>query len=88
MTMNFTRLLAVCLTAAAACAADAPADLSRKLPQLEKLEIFPPAVSLETKRWLLRRAVAERWLLIYEHDATTAWTRVRHDGKAYVTDPD
>ena len=47
-----------------------------------------PLVSLETKRWLLRRAAAERWLLIYEHDATTAWTRVRHDGKAYVTDPD
>ena len=47
-----------------------------------------PLVSLETKRWLLRRAAAERWLLIYEHDATTAWTRVRHDGKAYVTDAD
>jgi len=42
----------------------------------------------EFARLRLRRAEAERWLLIYEHDATTAWTRVRHDGKAYVTDAD
>lgn len=42
-----------------------------------------PLVSLETKRWLFARAERERWLLIFEHDATTAWGRVRHDGKAY-----
>lgn len=46
-----------------------------------------PLVSLETKRWLLRRAEAEQWLLIYEHDATTAWSRVRHDGKSYGAEP-
>ena len=33
-----------------AAAFAAPADLTPKLAQLEKLEIFPPAVSLESKR--------------------------------------
>jgi glyoxylase-like metal-dependent hydrolase (beta-lactamase superfamily II) len=42
-----------------------------------------PLVSLETKRRLLKRAAEERWLLIFEHDAATAWGRVVHDGKAY-----
>jgi hypothetical protein len=31
-------------------ATDAKADLARKLPTLEKLEVFPPAVTLETRR--------------------------------------
>jgi glyoxylase-like metal-dependent hydrolase (beta-lactamase superfamily II) len=43
-----------------------------------------PLVSLETKRWLLKRAAEERWLLIFEHDAANAWGRVVHDGKAYA----
>jgi glyoxylase-like metal-dependent hydrolase (beta-lactamase superfamily II) len=42
-----------------------------------------PLVTLETKRHLLARAAAERWLLVFEHDATNAWGHVRHDGKAY-----
>jgi glyoxylase-like metal-dependent hydrolase (beta-lactamase superfamily II) len=42
-----------------------------------------PLVTLESKRGLLRRAESEKWLLIFEHDATVAWGRVRHDGKAY-----
>lgn len=45
-----------------------------------------PLVTLESKRALLARAEAEGWLLIFEHDATTAWGRVRHDGKAYALD--
>ncbi|HVU62465.1 MAG TPA: MBL fold metallo-hydrolase [Phycisphaerales bacterium] len=42
-----------------------------------------PLVTLESKRTLLARASAERWLVIFEHDATNAWGRVVHDGKAY-----
>ena len=42
-----------------------------------------PLVSLETKRWLLKRAEAERWHVVFEHDATHSWGVVRHDGKAY-----
>jgi len=51
--MHPLRLFSACLAAACGlplAAADAPADLARKLPQIEKLEILPPAVSLETKR--------------------------------------
>ncbi|HTI62175.1 MAG TPA: MBL fold metallo-hydrolase [Gemmatimonadaceae bacterium] len=42
-----------------------------------------PLVTLETKRRILERAVEEDWLVVFEHDATTAWGKVRHDGKAY-----
>ena len=42
-----------------------------------------PLVTLESKRALFRRAEAEKWLMIFEHDATVAWGRVKHDGKAY-----
>ena len=42
-----------------------------------------PLVTLETKRTILARANAERWLLVFEHDASTAWGRTTHDGKAY-----
>ncbi len=42
-----------------------------------------PLVTLETKRNFLRRAVDERWLVIFEHDATVPWGRVVADGKTY-----
>lgn len=42
-----------------------------------------PLVTLETKRHILKRAVDEEWLLVFEHDATTAWSRIAHDGKSY-----
>ena len=42
-----------------------------------------PLVTLESKRSLLHRAVAEHWLAIFEHDAVHAWGRVGHDGKGY-----
>ncbi len=42
-----------------------------------------PLVTLESKRRLLARAAAERWLLIFEHDATHAWGHAVHDGKSY-----
>jgi len=42
-----------------------------------------PLVTLETKRRILRQAEDEGWLLVFEHDASVAWGRVEHDGKAY-----
>jgi glyoxylase-like metal-dependent hydrolase (beta-lactamase superfamily II) len=42
-----------------------------------------PLRTMESKRGLLKRAEAENWLLVFEHDATTAWGHVRHDGRAY-----
>lgn len=35
-----------------------------------------PLVTLESKRWIHARAQAEDWLLIFEHDATTAWGKL------------
>jgi glyoxylase-like metal-dependent hydrolase (beta-lactamase superfamily II) len=43
-----------------------------------------PLVTLETKRRILRRALDENWLLVFEHDATTPWGRAAFDGKAYT----
>ncbi len=42
-----------------------------------------PLVTLETKRVILKRAVEENWLVVFEHDWDTAWSRVEHDGKQY-----
>jgi len=46
-----------------------------------------PLVTLETKRSVLRRAVDEEWLVVFEHDAATPWARVVHDGKTYAAAP-
>jgi glyoxylase-like metal-dependent hydrolase (beta-lactamase superfamily II) len=43
-----------------------------------------PLVTLESKRHLLMRAVAEGWLMVFEHDASVTWSRIRHDGKAFA----
>jgi glyoxylase-like metal-dependent hydrolase (beta-lactamase superfamily II) len=42
-----------------------------------------PLVTLETKRRILKQALDEKWLLIFEHDAEIPWGRVENDGKAY-----
>lgn len=42
-----------------------------------------PLVTLETKRRVLRRALDERWILVFEHDALVPWGRITHDGKTY-----
>ena len=47
-----------------------------------------PLVTLETKRRILRRAVDEDWLVVFEHDAETPWGRIGHDGKAYGLKPE
>jgi glyoxylase-like metal-dependent hydrolase (beta-lactamase superfamily II) len=46
-----------------------------------------PLVTLESKRWLLARAHAEGWTVVFEHDAAVAWGRVAHDGRAYTLAP-
>jgi hypothetical protein len=38
---------------------------------------------LESKRSLLGRAMAEDWLLLFEHDAHAGFGRAAHDGKGY-----
>ena len=42
-----------------------------------------PLVTLETKRRILKRAVEEDWLVVFEHDADVMSGRVVHDGKGY-----
>ncbi|MDQ3698502.1 MAG: MBL fold metallo-hydrolase [Gemmatimonadota bacterium] len=43
-----------------------------------------PLVTLETKRRILARAADEEWQVVFEHDATTAWGRIKHDGRSYA----
>jgi glyoxylase-like metal-dependent hydrolase (beta-lactamase superfamily II) len=48
-----------------------------------------PLVTLETKRTLLAEARDEGWLLIFEHDPTTAWGRLsREDERPVLVDAD
>ena len=42
-----------------------------------------PLVTLETKRRILARALAEEWLLFFGHDPTVSWAKLGHDGKNY-----
>jgi glyoxylase-like metal-dependent hydrolase (beta-lactamase superfamily II) len=46
-----------------------------------------PLVTLETKRRVLKQAIDENWLVIFEHDASVAWGRVEHDGRTYRLKP-
>ena len=43
-----------------------------------------PLVTLETKRRILPQAVAEDWLVVFEHDPATAWSRIANDGKVFA----
>jgi glyoxylase-like metal-dependent hydrolase (beta-lactamase superfamily II) len=43
-----------------------------------------PLVTLETKRRILPQAVAEDWLVVFEHDAHNAWVRLANDGKTFA----
>jgi glyoxylase-like metal-dependent hydrolase (beta-lactamase superfamily II) len=60
----------------------APTAAHLPLPWIMGYDV-EPLVTLETKRRILKRAVDEDWLVNFEHDATTAWGKVRNDGKAY-----
>jgi glyoxylase-like metal-dependent hydrolase (beta-lactamase superfamily II) len=42
-----------------------------------------PLRTMESKRSILKRAVEEEWLLIFEHDASVMSGRVAVDGKGY-----
>jgi len=64
-----------------------PADLSPTsshlpLPWIMGYDV-EPLRTLETKRWVLKRAVEEDWLVIFEHDAYVASGRVAVDGRGY-----
>lgn len=60
-----------------------PTTAHLQLPWIMGYDV-EPLVTLESKRTLLRQAAASEWLLIFEHDASVAWGRVLHDGKAYA----
>jgi len=64
----------------------APTAAHLPLPWIMGYDV-EPLVTLETKRVILARALAEEWLVVFEHDATTAWGRVTNDGKAYGLAP-
>jgi glyoxylase-like metal-dependent hydrolase (beta-lactamase superfamily II) len=47
-----------------------------------------PLVTLETKRWVLRRAAEENWLVVFEHDANVPWGRIVSDVKGLSFQPE
>ena len=64
-----------------------PADLTPTsahlpLPWIMGYDV-EPLRTLETKRHILRRAVEEEWLVVFEHDAEVMSGRVVVDGKGY-----
>jgi glyoxylase-like metal-dependent hydrolase (beta-lactamase superfamily II) len=60
----------------------APTHAHLPLPWIMGYDV-EPLVTLETKRRILKQALDEDWLLLFEHDATVGWGRVEHDGKTY-----
>jgi glyoxylase-like metal-dependent hydrolase (beta-lactamase superfamily II) len=47
-----------------------------------------PLVTLETKRWVLKRAAEENWLVVFEHDASVPWGRIVSDVKGLSFKPE
>lgn len=64
----------------------APTTSHLPLPWIMGYDV-EPLVTLETKRRILARAAAEDWLLIFEHDATTAWGHLDPAEKTYALKP-
>ncbi|MBI2408207.1 MAG: MBL fold metallo-hydrolase [Gemmatimonadetes bacterium] len=62
-----------------------PTHIHMPLPWIMGYDV-EPLRTLESKRALLETALAEQWLLIFEHDASVAWGYAKHDGKAYYCD--
>ncbi|MFI5228779.1 MAG: MBL fold metallo-hydrolase, partial [Gemmatimonadales bacterium] len=60
----------------------APTTAHLPLPWIMGYDV-EPMVTLETKRRILARAVAEEWLVIFEHDATTSWCYIKEDARGY-----
>lgn len=61
----------------------APTAAHLPLPWIMGYDV-EPLTTLETKRRIFAQALAEDWLMIFEHDARVSWGRIAHDGKAYV----
>lgn len=61
----------------------APTTSHLPLPWIMGYDV-EPMVTLETKRRILARALAEEWLLIFEHDANMAWARLTQDARGYA----
>jgi len=55
------------------------------LPYIMGYDLYP-LQTLETKRWVLKRAFEEDWLLVFEHDPRVLMGRVRKDveGKYFL----
>ncbi len=60
----------------------APTAAHVPLPWIMAYDV-EPLVTLETKRRVWAEAAAERWTVIFEHDATIAFGRIVVDGKGY-----
>ena len=45
-----------------------------------------PLVTLESKRRLWTEAIADRWTVMFEHDAVHAFGRIVQEGKGYTCD--
>ena len=61
----------------------APTTAHVPLPWIMGYDV-EPLVTLETKRRLWDEAESDNWLMVFEHDAATAWGRIVRDGKGYV----
>lgn len=64
----------------------APTSAHIPLPWIMGYDV-EPLRTLETKRVILKRAVEENWLVIFEHDATVSSGWVESDGKSYGLRP-
>ena len=60
----------------------APTAAHVPLPWIMAYDV-EPLVTLETKRRVWAEAAAERWTVIFEHDAAIAFGRIVGDGKGY-----
>jgi len=63
----------------------APTSAHVPLPWIMGYDV-EPLVTLESKRRLWSEAIADRWTVMFEHDATHAFGRIVHDGKGYACD--
>lgn len=64
----------------------APTTAHLPLPWIMGYDV-EPMVTLETKRHVLARAVAEEWLVVFEHDVATAWGVLTQDARGYAVRP-
>ena len=63
----------------------APTTAHVPLPWIMGYDV-EPLVTLESKRRLWAEAAAERWTMVFEHDAVNAFGRIHADGKGYAVE--